>query len=344
MVHLKAKQKFNLAELAVLAGVSTSTASRALNNNPLIKQQTRDKVQALAKEYNYSVNAAASRLRRSKTNVIAVILNLIDHTEQSVTDPFLLKVVGDLNKALNAKGYELLLSNSFMATDDWANYFIASQRADGLIVVGQGKSVEKITAASDSGVPMVVWGDPKSDTPYPIVGGNNRLGGYKATYHLLEGGCQRILFLGDPGHAEMSERHTGYVQAHQDAGLSADPALTMPIDITSTAAYECVNQYIRDNGLAFDGIVAISDMVAFGAMKALKERYVGIPADVAIVGYDDITLAELMHPSLTTIRQNTALAAEKMVEQLIAQFTQQPTSSIVLDIELIVRRSSRSTN
>lgn len=342
MLTLKAKSKFNLAQLAELAGVSTSTASRALNDNPLIKQQTRDKVQALAKEHNYSVNAAASRLRTSKTNVIAVLLNLTDHTEQSVTDPFLLKVVGDLNKALNAKGYELLLSNSMMATDNWANYFITSQRADGLIVVGQGKSTEKIAAAASTGVPLVVWGDPTSDTHYPIVGGNNRLGGYKATSHLLEGGCKHILFLGDPEHAEMSERHAGYLQAHLDAGLTADPALTMPIDITSTAAYECINQFIRDHGLSFDGIVAISDMVALGALKALKERYVGIPADVAIVGYDDIALAELMHPALTTIRQNTALAAEKMVEQLIAQFNHEPTQSVVLDIELIVRRSSRN--
>lgn len=341
-VTLKANHKLNLAQLAALAGVSTSTASRALNNNPLIKQQTRDKVQALAREYDYSVNAAASRLRTRKTNVIAVILNLIDHTEQSVTDPFLLKVVGDLNKALNAKGYELLLSNSFMATDNWANYFISSQRADGLIVVGQGKSSDKIALAASTGVPLVVWGDPQSASHYPIVGGNNRLGGYKATTHLLEGGCKKIVFLGDPEHAEMSERHAGYLQAHLDAGIKADPSLTMPIDITSKAAYECINQYIRDNGLSFDGIVAISDMVALGALKALKERYVGIPADVGIVGYDDIALAELMHPALTTIRQNTALAAEKMVEQLLAQFNKEPTQSVVLDIELIERRSTRS--
>ena len=340
---LKKNQNLTLAQFAALAGVSTSTASRALNDNPLIKQTTRDKVQALAKEYDYSVNAAASRLRTQKTNVIAVILNLIDNTEQSVADPFLLKVVGDLNKALNAKGYELLLSNSFMATDNWANYFITSKRADGLIIVGQGKSTEKITAAASTGVPLVVWGDPTSDTHYPIVGGNNRLGGYKATTHLIAGGCQRILFLGDPGHAEMSERHAGYKQAHQDANINIDPALTMPIDITSKAAYTCINQFIRDHGLAFDGIVAISDMVALGALKALKERYVGIPADVSIVGYDDIALAELMHPSLTTIRQNTALAAEKMVEQLIAQFNHQATHSIVLDIELIERRSSRTS-
>ena len=139
MVTLVSETKLTLAKLADIAGVSTSTASRALKDNPLIKQETRSRIQALAKEHNFSINAAASRLRTQKTHVIAVILNLIDNTEQSTTDPFLLKLVGELNQALNAKGYELLLSNSFMASDDWANYFIRSQRADGIIVIGQGK-------------------------------------------------------------------------------------------------------------------------------------------------------------------------------------------------------------
>ena len=111
---MKIDKKLTLADLAKLAGVSTSTASRALKDNPVIKKTTRNKIQALASKYNFSLNTAASRLRTQKTNVIAVILNLIDNTEQSISDPFLLKVVGDLNQALNNHGYELLLSNSFM--------------------------------------------------------------------------------------------------------------------------------------------------------------------------------------------------------------------------------------
>ena len=339
---MKSESRLTLAGLAKLAGVSTSTASRALNDNPLIKLETRQKIQALAKKHNYSVNAAASRLRTQRTNVIAVILNLIDHTEQSITDPFLLKVVGELNQALNAKGYELLLSNSFMASSDWANYFIASQRADGLIVVGQGKSSAKMDAAASAGAPIVVWGDPKLAADYPIVGGDNHSGGFQATWHLIQGGCKKLLFLGDPEHAEMSERHAGYCAAHDKAGLARDPSMTIPIDITSTAAYECIHQLIRDKGLFFDGIVCISDMVALGALKALKERYVSIPSDVAIVGYDDIALAGLMHPSMTTIRQDTRQAAERMVEQLLRQFNGQPTSSEVVDIQLIRRETTRA--
>ncbi|ABI73332.1 MULTISPECIES: LacI family DNA-binding transcriptional regulator [Shewanella] len=334
--------KITLAGLAKLAGVSTSTVSRALNNNPLIKQETRDSLQALAKQHNFSLNRAASRLRTQKTNVIAVILNLSDSTDQSISDPFLLKVVGDLNQALNQHGYEMLLSNSLMAHEDWTSYFINSSRADGIIVVGQGKSTQKIEDVALSGAPLVVWGDPKVNATYPVIGSDNCLGSYLATRHLIEGGCKRIVFLGDPEHAEMSERYKGYEKALAEFNLDISIDLTVSCDITSKAAYEKMDQVILDHGLFFDGIVAASDMVALGALKALKERYINIPNDVGIVGFDDIVMAELFHPSLTTIQQDTKTAANIMVEQLINQLNGQPAKSVVMDIKLITRKSTKS--
>lgn len=338
---MRTDKKLTLSDLAKLAGVSTSTASRALKDNPIIKQQTRDKLQALAREHNFSLNAAASRLRTQRTQVVAVILNLIEHTEQSINDPFLLKVVGDLNQALNERGYELLLSNSFMATDDWATYFIGSSRADGLIVVGQGKDDQKMVSAAEAGAPIVVWGDPRSRKAYPVIGSDNRLGGYMATRHLLDEGHKRIAFLGDPEHAEMGERHKGYRKALDESGIDFDPSLTLSIDITSQAAYDKITQTLLQLGLHFDGIVACSDMVALGALKALKERYVSIPGDVAIVGYDDISMAEIFHPSLTTVRQNTREAAKIMVDELLKQFQGEAAQSHVIDTELIIRHSTR---
>ncbi|GAC03913.1 LacI family DNA-binding transcriptional regulator [Paraglaciecola chathamensis] len=339
--RLKSNKKLTLNDLASLAGVSTSTVSRALSDNPLIKKETRVRIQALAASHNFSINTAASRLRTQKTKVVAVILNLIDHTEQSISDPFLLKIVGDLNQALNSKGYDLLLSNSFMATDNWANYFINSQRADGLIVVGQGKSDEKVQEVAESNVPLVVWGDPKTKSHYPIVGSNNRLGGSIATEHLITGGCKNILFLGDPEHMEMTSRYHGYQDALEAHAISLDTAFTVACDITSSAAYDKISELILSKGLFFDGIVACSDMVALGAMRALKERYIGIPSDVGIVGFDDILMAELSYPSLTTIKQNTQRAAQVMVNKLITQFDGKTSDSSLIDIELVARQSTK---
>lgn len=337
--------KLTLSKLAKLAGVSTSTVSRALNDNPLIKKETRQRLQALAIEHNFSLNRAASRLRTQKTHVVAVILNFTDDTDQSISDPFLLKMVGDLNLALNERGYELLLSNSLMATDDWANYFISSSRADGLIIVGQGKQPDRIDKVVQSGVPVVVWGDSQGHCECPVVGSDNELGGYLAAKHLIEGGCKRILFLGDPEHAEMGQRHKGYSRAlseHKiDNNLELNQQLTLSIDITSKAASENISQAILDHGLFFDGIVAASDMVALGALKALRERYIGVPGDVGIVGFDDIAMAELFDPALTTIRQNTRTAAHALVEQLLNQLNGKPAESQIIDIELVKRKSAR---
>lgn len=341
-MELANNNKLTLAGLAKLAGVSTSTVSRALNDNPLIKKETREKLQTLATKHNFSLNRAASRLRTQKTNVVAVILNLIDDTDQSISDPFLLKVVGDLNKSLNQKGYELLLSNSQMTHGDWANYFISSSRADGIIVIGQGKDTTEVDKVAKSGAPLVVWGDPKAQSNYAVVGSNNELGGYLATQHLIKTGCKRILFLGDPEHAEMSERYKGYKRALREYDIKISSELTLSCDITSKVAYEKIGNLILEKGLNFDGIVAISDMVALGALKALKERYINIPSDVGIVGFDDIAMAELFHPALTTIKQNTKSAADIMVEQLLAQFHGQKGESVVMDIELIERKSTRA--
>lgn len=333
--------KLTLAGLAQLAGVSTSTASRALNDNPLIKKETRERLQALAAEHNFSLNKAASRLRTQKTNVVAVILNLTDTTEQSISDPFLLKVVGDLNQALNACGYEMLLSNSLMAKDNWNNYFIRSQRADGLIVVGQGKSTANIEQAQEEGAPIVVWGDPTTKADYPIVGSDNALGGYLATKKLISAGANKVMFLGDPEHAEMAQRYAGYKKALQEHDMPFLSELTLSIDITSQAAYQELNEYILINGLQFDGICAASDMVALGAMKALKERYINVPGDVSLVGFDDINMAELFHPALTTIAQNTREASKVMVQTLMQRLEGKEVRSEMINIQLIERNSTK---
>ncbi|WP_462158122.1 LacI family DNA-binding transcriptional regulator [Pseudoalteromonas sp. GB56] len=333
--------KLKLADLAKLAGVSTSTASRALNDSPLLKKETREHIQQLAKQHNFSLNAAASRLRAQKTKVIAVLLNLDAYTEQSVDDPFLLKVVSDINLAVNKQGYELLLSNSFMAGNDWHGYFIDGRRADGLIVVGQGKQQERIEHAAAAKTPLVVWGDPNIASNYAIVGSDNFHGGQIATEHLIDRGARKLLFIGDPAHPELSERYRGFLHscehAQPDHNVSCE---LLKIDITSEAAYAAINARLLKQGLDFDGIFACSDMLALGAMKALKERYVSIPNDVRIVGFDDISMADISSPSLTTIAQNTRRAATLLVQKLIAQLAGESIGSEQLAVDLKQRQSS----
>ena len=144
--------------------------------------------------------------------------------------------------------------------------------------------------------------------------------------------------MGDPGHAEIGERYRGYLAALNTANAIAN---VVSIDITSSAAYHGINQLLVAKGLCFDGIMACSDMVALGAMKALKERYISIPNDVALVGFDDIAMADVSHPSLSSIKQNTQRASVLLVEKLLAQLQGQSAESQVVEIELINRQSSK---
>lgn len=112
------------------------------------------------------------------------------------------------------------------------------------------------------------------------------------------------------------------------------------IDITSEAAYASINKLLRENGLTFDGIFACSDMVALGALKALKERYVSVPNDVKIVGFDDIAMAQISFPALTTIKQDTHAAAQLLVEKLLIQLSGKMCESQEVPSSLLIRQSS----
>ena len=118
------KNIMTLADIARLANVSKSTASRALRNNPLVNQQTRELVQGIAEQHNFKVNATASKLRTQKTNTIAVIVMFDQKTGQAISDPFLMEILGTIADELTKFGYDMLLTTTKTATSDWNNYYI----------------------------------------------------------------------------------------------------------------------------------------------------------------------------------------------------------------------------
>ena len=330
-----------LADIAKLANVSQSTVSRALRNNPLVNQKTRELVQALAREHNFSVNATASKLRTQKTNTIAVIVMFDQHTEQSISDPFLMKLLGTIADELTRFGYDMLLTTTKTATGDWNNYYFESRRADGLIIIGQGEHDQRIETLASNQVPFVVWGTEFSNKNYTTIGSDNRKGGYLAVKHLIDKGCKRIAFLGDIEHNELEQRWLGYRDACHEAGLTLEPGLRIKTDLTSDDGYARVKQYLNADQHQIDGIFAVSDTIALGAMKYLHEQKVAIPDDIAIIGFDDITLSAFSSPSLSTIRQNTFAAGELLVNKLLKKIANEPITSQLLDVELIIRQSSQ---
>ena len=338
---MNTKKLMTLSDISKIAGVSESTVSRALNGSKLVSAKTRARVQAIADENNFRINAAARNLRLQNTKTVAVIILISSGNDQSVSDPFMLSLVGSIAEALGNKGYDMLLSTTRTAPQDWQRHYFDTRKADGLIIIGQGEEDSQLNVLVDSTHPFVTWGSTSKN--YTGVGSDNHKGGYLATRHLIEQGCKHIGFFGKAHHIEIHERWQGYKQALEENRDTPLIDTTLDVPFTAQAGYDVTKQLLSDNSFPYDGAVAASDMIAIGIIKALKESAINVPNDVAVVGFDDITLASMYHPSLTTVRQDTVHGGEMLVEKLLAKLEGKEVQSEMLPTQLVIRQSTQRT-
>ena len=327
-----------MAEVARRVGVSLSTVSRALAGSSLISEETRRVVREAAESLNYRVDAAGSSLRTGLTRTVGVVIPLAHAAKQHLSDPFFLEILGAIADELSASGYSMLLHKLTGDPADWIGTVARGRRADGVIVIGQSLHHEVLNRIA-SDFPMVVWGSRMKDQRYVSVGSDNEAGGQAATSHLISQGCREIVFLGDPAAPEVAARLDGYAAALREAGIQRKSQLEVAVRFGSDTAYHAVGSLI-DAEVEFDGVVACSDVFAMSAMRALIERGRKVPADVAIVGFDDIPFAAYTSPPLTTIRQNCQLGARLLVEKLMRAIRHERSDSVVIPTELVVRASS----
>jgi DNA-binding LacI/PurR family transcriptional regulator len=329
-----------MADIARLAGVSASTVSRALSGSPLVARKKRDLIARLARERGYVVNATARNLRMQRTQTISVTIPMGKDTGQSLADPFFLQVLGHLADEITQRGYSILLQKILPPTEGWLQQLIAANRADGIIVIGQSTEHKILERAAAHYLPLVVWGATLERQAYCTVSTDNVGGAIAATQHLLRAGRHNLVFLGDPAIAEISLRHEGYRHALQDAprGTAAAPR-TVWAPQNTDAAYASVRALIRE-GTRFDALVAGTDTIAIGAIRALREAGLRVPGDVAVTGFDDIPMAAHTTPPLTTVRQDLARGAQLLVDLLIQRIGGIETSSATIPAELVVRESA----
>ncbi len=328
-----------MSDMARLAGVSESTISRALADNPLIAQETRHRIQELARLTGYSVNPAASSLRTKQSKVMSVVIPLVHERDQHLSDPFMMTMLAYLADALTGQGYDLLLSKIQAHEERWVERLFRTQRAAGAILIGQSLEHQAIDRAARAGVPLAVWGARMESQSYSTVGSDNRQGGYLAARHLIETGRRRIAFLGERRVPEISQRFDGYLRAHHEAGLAPQAELEVQSGFAAAQAYDAARSLVSA-GVPFDGIVAGSDVIAMSAIRALSEVGLRTPDEVGVVGFDDIEMAAYTTPPLTTVRQDMATGALLLVERVIAAAAGQAPQSVEMPAELIVRRST----
>lgn len=330
-------------DIAYLAGVSQPTVSRALRGDRSVSPATRERIQRIAGELNYTVDKNASSLRSQRTHTIALLF-FEDGTDENLINPFFLAMLGSITRACANHGLDLLISFQRME-DDWHMRYHDAKRADGLILLGYGDYslyAARIEQLMAQGTHFARWGSIRSDRSGATVGSDNLGAGRLAGEHLLASGRRRIAFLGhaDAHYPEFEHRYDGLCEALRAGGIEPDPALQFDALTSEDAGYRAASALIA-SGRPFDAIFAASDLIAIGAMRALAGAGLSIPRDVAVIGFDNIPAASLTSPPLTTIQQDLAGAGERLVETVLAQIEGHDPPEPRLPTRLIVRASTQ---
>ena len=329
-------------DIEEISGVSQATVSRALRNIPLVRPETRDRVQQIARELNYFVNRNAAGLRTHQSNTIALLLfDETDGTDKK-SNMFFWSMLDRITRSAAALDYDVLVSLQQL-TDEWHIEYQASHRADGLILLGYGDYDvyrEKLDALAAANTRFMIWGPPVKDEVGRSFGCDNESGGYQATRHLLDLGRERIAYIGRKKHRspEHTSRYAGYVRALTEGGLEPDAALRIPADNSEDLGYKAAKELLA-RGKPSDAIFAVTDLIAIGAMRALQDSGRVIPEDISVVGFDDMPLAAYVTPALTTVQQNPQEAAEGLVRGIVGLIEGKPVESRLMEPQLVVRES-----
>ncbi len=329
-------------DIAYEAGVSQATVSRALRNSPLVRPETRQRILEVARQLNYRVDRYAAGLRTRQSKTLALLLFQDPTSDDSNINPFFLSMLGSITRAAAAVDYDVLVSFQQLSNHWHARYEI-SNRADGIILLGYGDYVsygEKLEALAEADAHFIIWGPIIEDQPGHSLGCDNIAGARDATGHLLRLGRRRLAFLGGASEhcPEFEQRHRGFVQAHADAGEACVAELRVDA-INQEQSGAQATATLLDSGHEFDGIVAASDLIAIGAIGELQRRGIDVPGDIAVVGFDDIPAASYINPPLTTVHQDTVLAGELLVRNLVKLIGGEMLHSSLIEPKLIVRRS-----
>lgn len=329
-------------DIAYRAGVSQSTVSRALRDSPLVNLETREKIKKIAKELNYKVDKNASNLRSKHSATIALLLFEDPTTDDSQINPFFLSMLGSITRACAANSYDLLVSFQQLSRD-WHAEYEDTHKADGLILLGYGDYKDyqsKLEMLEAQGTHFVLWGASKNDQPGVSIGCDNFQGGYELVQHLISKNRKQVAYVGGANDRcpEFFDRYKGASKALRDNGLSVDPELQIDAITTEQSGYAATEKLLEKNK-HIDAIFCASDLIAIGCIKALRDKGIEVPRQIAVVGYDDIPIAEFTRPALTTVQQDTKKAGEVLVENLIKQIKDEPAEGCLLPAKLIIRDS-----
>ncbi|HEY8426131.1 MAG TPA: LacI family DNA-binding transcriptional regulator [Limnochordales bacterium] len=324
-----------IEDIAKACGVSKSTVSRVLNNNPHVRPATRERVLRVVRQLQYEPHAGARGLKLGRTYTIGVFV-------PDIVSPFYAEILRGVNDALGGTPYDLLLYTPRRAESPRAGV-LGPDRVDGVILLTPGQADREGRLLVSRGLP-VVWVDHRNDAPLGLsVTFDNRKGGYAATRYLIELGHRTIGYVAGIMEIPSSQqRLLGYREAMREAGLKVEPWMVQPGDYTRMAGMQAVERWIRGGTLP-TAIFASNDQMAHGAMDALRQHGLRVPQDVSVMGFDDIPVAALLDPPLTTVSQRMyemgMRAATMLLQRLSGETGGDETERVIIEPTLVIRAS-----
>lgn len=333
-----------IKDIAKELNVSTSTVSRALKDYPGISDETKRKVKGLADKLNYRPNAVALSLRKNKSFTIGVIIPEVVHF-------FFSTVISGVEEVAHAEGYNVILvqTNEKLSREKSSIETMLSNQIDGVLVSFSRETTDfsHFKKLMELDFPIVFF-DREPDLENTVnVTVNDFQGAYDATSHLAEQGYTKIVHLAGPSNLAISKRRKeGYLKALVDAGLIARPEWIVECPSGSESeSYQITLKLFNDPSNRPDAIFAHHDIVAAGAMMALKDLGLSIPEEVGVVGYSNWQFSAMIDPPLSTVSQpgfkigeNAARILLEMIEG--KKLGHEAPQNVVLKTDLIVRKSS----
>jgi len=337
----KENRKVSVHDVAKHANVAPSTVSRALNyrvGSSSVSEETRQRVLAAAQKLGYKPNVFARSLRSQKSFTIGVIVS-------DVVDEHVAGIIAGAEQVIRGASYAYMLcsaGNSKEGQDITAN-LISQSRVDGILAtsVAGPRSKDFVARLREQSVPVVLIGSDSMLGELPCVMTDNVKGGAMATEHLIGLGHQRIVYMRG-GHYDSVLRYNGYRQALQAAGLKECPELVINGGTTPGEGYQAIQDFLGE-AEAPTAVFCFDDNVAFGAMRALQEAGLRVPADSSVVGFNGIVFCEYCTPKLTTIAQPSfqmGRQGAQMLLEMIGGTSGETGRQVIFQPQLIVREST----
>jgi len=331
----------SIKDIATAAGVSHSTVSRALSDSPLVKDETKARIQRLAREMGYFPDAIARSLVTQRTHSVGVVVT-------TITDPFVAEVVQGIEDTAQADDYSVILASSASEPERElaAVEMLRAKRVDSVIVTSSRVGALYLEHLERIGVPVVLVNNHNEQSGrYTFsVSVDNEHGGHLATAHLIEQGHRRVAYVSGPAdHSDDAERLAGCLRALDEAGIPFDSALVIPGNGRLDGGGRAL-ALLTDMADPPGAVFCYNDMTAIGLMSAARRAGLSVPEELAVVGFDDIPLAAHCCPSLTTVAQPQRDMGRQAMDMALALMTADDStisfSDVVVRGKLVVRESS----